>query len=48
MADLGVHIDCSLTFRDHDSEKINKAYNILGIIFHRDLRKHFALLVPYH
>jgi len=32
MADLDVHLDSNLTFWDHISEKINKAYNVLGII----------------
>ena len=32
MADLGVRFDTNLMFRDHISEKINKAYSILGII----------------
>ena len=31
MVDLGVRFD-NLTFREHMSEKINKAYNVLGII----------------
>jgi len=30
--DLGVIFDSSLSFKDHISHKINKAYNILGII----------------
>ena len=30
--DLGVRFDNNLTFRDHISEKINKAYSVLGII----------------
>ena len=29
---LGVRFDNNLTFRDHISEKINKAYSVLGII----------------
>jgi len=32
MVDLGVRFDTKLMFRDHISEKINKAYSILGII----------------
>ena len=32
MVDLGVRFDNNLTFRDHISEKINKAYSVLGII----------------
>ena len=32
MVDLGVRFDNNLTFRDHMSEKINKAYSVLGII----------------
>ena len=32
MVDLGVRFDTNLMFRDHISEKINKAYSILGII----------------
>jgi len=32
MVDLGVHFDSNLTFRHHISEKINKAYSVLGII----------------
>ena len=32
MVDLGVRFNNNLTFRDHMSEKINKAYNVLGII----------------
>jgi len=32
MVDLGVRFDSNLTFRDHISEKINKAYSVLGII----------------
>ena len=32
VVDLGVHFDNKLTFRDHMSEKINKAYSVLGII----------------
>jgi len=32
IVDLGVHFDSNLTFRDHISEKINKAYSVLGII----------------
>jgi len=32
MVDLGVRFDSSLTFSDHISEKINKAYSVLGII----------------
>ena len=34
MADLGVCFDSNLTFGDHISEKINKAYNVLNIIEH--------------
>ena len=30
--DLGVLFDSNLSFRDHISQKINKAYSILGII----------------
>jgi len=30
--DLGVLFDSKLSFRDHISQKINKAYSILGII----------------
>ena len=30
MVDLGVRFDNNLTFRDHISEKINKAYSVLG------------------
>ena len=32
MVDRGVRFDNNLTFRDHISEKINKAYSVLGII----------------
>ena len=32
MVDLGVRFDTNLMLRDHISEKINKAYSILGII----------------
>ena len=32
MIDLRVRFDNNLTFRDHISEKINKAYSVLGII----------------
>jgi len=32
MVDLGVCFDSNFTFRDHVSEKINKAYSVLGII----------------
>ena len=32
IVDLGVHFDSNLTFKDHISEKINKAYSVLGII----------------
>jgi len=32
IVDLGVRFDSSLTFRDHISEKNNKAYSVLGII----------------
>jgi ribonuclease P/MRP protein subunit RPP40 len=32
MEDLGVLIDCELSFKDHISGKINKAYMMLGII----------------
>jgi len=32
MIDLGVRFDNNLTFRDHISEIINKAYSVLGII----------------
>jgi len=32
MVDLGVRFDNNLIFRDHISEKINKAYSVLGII----------------
>jgi len=32
MVDLAVHFDSNLTFRDHISDKINKAYSVLGII----------------
>jgi len=32
MIDLGVRFDNNLTFREHMSEKINKAYSVLGII----------------
>jgi len=30
--DLGVIIDSSLTFEDHITAKVNKAYSVLGII----------------
>ena len=30
--DLGVTFDNNLSFKDHTSQKINKAYSILGII----------------
>ena len=30
--DLGVLFDSNLSFRDHISQKINKAYSILGIM----------------
>ena len=30
--DLGVLFDSNLSFRDHISQKINKAYSLLGII----------------
>jgi len=32
IVDLGVRFDNNLTFRDHISEKVNKAYSVLGII----------------
>ena len=32
MVDLGVRFHNNLTFRDHISEKNNKAYSVLGII----------------
>ena len=32
IVDLGVRFDNNLTFREHMSEKINKAYSVLGII----------------
>jgi len=32
MVDLGVRFDSKLTFRDHISEKNNKAFSVLGII----------------
>ena len=32
MKDLGVNIDSDLNFKDHIYDKINKAYQILGII----------------
>jgi len=32
IVDLGVHFDSNLTFRDHISGKINRAYSVLGII----------------
>ena len=32
MADLGVHIDSNLIFRDHISDKNSKAYTVLGTI----------------
>ena len=32
MVDLGVRFDNNLTLREHMSEKINKAYSVLGII----------------
>ena len=32
IVDLGVRFDNNLTFRDHTSEKVNKAYSVLGII----------------
>jgi len=32
IVDLGVHFDSNLTFGDHISDKINKAYSVLGII----------------
>jgi len=32
MVDLWVLFDNNLTFSDHISEKINKAYSVLGII----------------
>jgi len=32
VVDLGVRFDINLTFRDHMSEKINKAYSVLGVI----------------
>jgi len=32
MVDLGVRFDNNLTFREHMSENINKAYSVLGII----------------
>jgi len=30
--DLGVIVDSKLSFSDHITEKVNKAYSILGII----------------
>jgi len=30
--DLGVTVDSKLSFSDHTTEKVNKAYSILGII----------------
>lgn len=32
MVDLGVRFDSDLTFSDHISEKVNKAYSVLAII----------------
>jgi len=32
MVDLGVRFDSNLTFSNHISGKINKAYSVLGII----------------
>jgi len=32
MVDLGVRFDNNLTFREHMSEKIDKAYSVLAII----------------
>jgi len=32
MVDFGVRFDSNLTFSDHISGKINKAYSVLGII----------------
>jgi len=32
IVNLGVCFESNLTFRDHISEKINKAYSVLGII----------------
>ena len=32
VVDLGVHFDNNLTFREHMTEKFNKAYSVLGII----------------
>jgi len=29
---LGVIIDSNLTFKDHITEKVNKAYSVLGLI----------------
>ena len=40
--DLGVIFDSNLSFRDHISHKINKAYSILGII-----KRNFYLHGPH-
>lgn len=47
MKDLGVIIDCQLTFWQHINEKINKAYQMLGIIKRnfRDMDKDTFLLL---
>ena len=48
MKDLGVTIDPELTFKDHIYDKINKAYQMLGIIKRnfKDLDK-FSFILLY-
>ena len=43
IADLGVHFDSNLTFMDHISEKINKAYSVLGIV-----KRNFIYVLLYY
>jgi len=41
ISDLGITIDQELKFTNHISEKINKAYGVLGVI-----KRHFKYLTP--
>ena len=45
--DLGVMFDSNLSFRDHISHKINKAYSVLGIIKRNFIyMDHTSFLLP--
>jgi len=47
MVDLGVRFDNNLTFRVHKSEKINKAYSVLGIIKRNFILLYRAMFRPH-